>query len=91
MTKYDIPLDSVCNICNRGNVKVYKYSFNEPKQLLDWNATNIISDNPHALEIIICGSDMNLVAKIKREAKSLSSKQILEKAKEYRVMHPIKA
>ena len=89
MTKHDIPLDSICSICNRGNIKAYKYSFNEPKQLINWNATKILSDNPRALEIIICGSDMNLVARIKKEARSLSPKQILEKAREYRKLNPI--
>lgn len=81
-----------CDICNRSSdtIRLTSYGFNEPKQLVDWNANPIVSDNPNALEINICGSDMNLVARIKRESGKLSPKQILDRAIEYRTTNPIR-
>lgn len=81
-----------CSICNRGSdtIRLAPYGFNEPKQLVDWNANPIVSDNPNALEIKICGSDMNLISRIKRESNKLSPKQILDRAVEYRITNPIR-
>lgn len=80
-----------CSICRRHNIKVKSYSFNAPKEIIDWNSDTLISENPNALTIVICGTDLNLIARIKREGGSrMSPQQILDKAIEYRKMKPIR-
>lgn len=92
MTKFDIPQNSHCHICKRNSLEVSltSYGFNEPKQLIDWNAKTVVTENPNALQIIICGTDLNLVAKIKRETNNLSPSQILCIAIKYRNSHSVK-
>ena len=84
-------ISGICDICKRNNAKLAHYRFNEPKQIVNWSSDIVVKDNPNALQIAICGTDMNLVARIKREIKNLSPRQIVEKARKYRIMHPIKA
>lgn len=81
-----------CNICMRDSetIRLTRYSFNEPKRIIDWDSKKIESNNPRALNIVICGTDLNLIAKIRRESKTkISPSQLLERAKIYRNMYPI--
>lgn len=83
-------ITGICDICKRDNVRLSHYRFNEPKQIVDWNSSMPVKDNPNALQIAICGTDMNLISRIKKESSGLSSKQILDRAKEYRAVNPIR-
>lgn len=81
-----------CDICKRSTVPIKQYGFGVKKKVINWgDKRNPISDNPDALSIVICGTDMNLVARIKREQPDLKPREIYEFAASYREVNPIQS
>jgi hypothetical protein len=79
-----------CSVCKRSNLQLREYSFKQPKHIVDWQTNEILRENPNYLTVVLCGTDMHLVGRIKRQSSRLTPKQILDKAIIYRNERPIK-
>ncbi len=79
-----------CEVCQRDNVILYKYSYGISKETTNFNRNPIVQDNPDALTSLVCGTDQALLVRIKNDTK-MNPKEVLAKAIEYRKDHSIKS
>lgn len=80
-----------CAVCGRSEVNRFTYSFNISKTIIDWNAEIPVRENPDFFEIIICGTDINLLSRIRNEAKITEPRKLLQKAIDFRKNNPVRA
>jgi hypothetical protein len=83
-----------CAVCNRAHTEVAlkTYGFGQPEKTVNLAAVNpddVVQDNPHHHIVAVCGTDYNLLLKIRKQNRNFNPTQIMERAKVYRKANPV--
>ena len=80
-----------CEICGRETTPRTYYSFGASREIINYLASPQVTPNPDFFEIAICGTDLHLIHKIRREHPEAKPTQLVEAASNYRSQFPIES